>query len=152
MPKRRNGVTAIFRARKRPCTATACHATASRRNSPPKPPLGAEVQTYTICPLARDDPPSRAVAFGMPSGGGLPSTGALDCSSEQLAAANSIPNTKPIETSVVNGDNYIRRLRKDVAKRRLERAAARSKKPTPATGEAKREDKAIVGRNAGWTR
>src|SRR5262249_50987498 len=94
MPKRRNGVTAIFRARKRPCTATACHATASRRNSPPKPSPGGddrEVQTYTICPLARDDPPSRAVAFGMPSGGGLPSTGALDCSSEQLAAANSIP-------------------------------------------------------------
>ena len=51
-----------------------------------------------------------------------------------------MPNKKPTE-SPVNGDDYIRRLRKDVAKRQLERAAARSKKTPPPAGEAKREDK-----------
>jgi hypothetical protein len=48
---------------------------------------------------------------------------------------------KRSETSHVNGDDYIRRLRKDVAKRQLERAATRSKRPPPSAGEAKREDK-----------
>jgi len=42
---------------------------------------------------------------------------------------------KSNKTSVANGDDYIRRIRKDVAKRQLERAAKRSKN----TEEAKQE-------------
>jgi hypothetical protein len=41
-------------------------------------------------------------------------------------AANSMPNKNPTGTSLVNGDDYIRRVGKKVAKRRLERAAKRS--------------------------
>jgi hypothetical protein len=46
---------------------------------------------------------------------------------------------KPTERSM-NGDDYIRRLRKDVAKRRLERAAKRSERAAT-EGKIKPEDK-----------
>jgi hypothetical protein len=41
-----------------------------------------------------------------------------------------MPNKNPTGTSLVNGDDYIRRLRKDVAKRRLERAGKRERAAT----------------------
>jgi len=55
-------------------------------------------------------------------------------------AENSISNKKPTERPL-NGDDYIRRVRKEVAKRQLERAAKRSEK-RPATEEkVKQEEK-----------
>jgi len=54
--------------------------------------------------------------------------GALDCSSDRSTAANSMPSKNPPGTSLVNGDDYIRRVRKEAAKRQLQRAAKRSER------------------------
>jgi hypothetical protein len=50
-----------------------------------------------------------------------------------------MPDKKPPGNSVANGDDYIRRVRKEVAKRQLERAAKRKEKPEEKT---KPDDKA----------
>jgi len=50
-----------------------------------------------------------------------------------------MPNKKATGTSVINGDDYVRRLRKDVAKRQLERAIKRSEKPRAPEEKPKRE-------------
>jgi hypothetical protein len=52
-----------------------------------------------------------------------------------------MPDKKPTGMSVANGDDYIRRLRKDVAKRRLERAVKRSEKPPAPEEKIKHDDK-----------
>jgi hypothetical protein len=52
-----------------------------------------------------------------------------------------MPNKNPTGTSLVNGDDYIRRVRKDVAKRQLERAVKRSEKPPAPKEKIKPEDK-----------
>jgi len=51
-----------------------------------------------------------------------------------------MPNKKATGTSVVNGDDYVRRLRKGVAKRQLERAVKRSEEPPASEEKPKRED------------
>ena len=52
-----------------------------------------------------------------------------------------MPDKKPSGLSAANSDEYARRLRKEVAKRQLERAAKRSEK-RPATEEkVKQEEK-----------
>ena len=52
-----------------------------------------------------------------------------------------MPNKNPTGTSLVNGDDYVRRLRKDAAKLRLERAVKRSEKPPAPEEKTKQEDK-----------
>jgi len=49
----------------------------------------------------------------------------------------------------MSGDDYIQRLRKDVAKRRLERAAKRNEKRPVNQEEKKQEEKSISHRKNG---
>jgi len=52
-----------------------------------------------------------------------------------------MPDKKPIGTSVPNSNEYVRHLRKEVAKRQLERAAKRSEKRPIIEEKTKQEEK-----------